>query len=523
MSGFALIIGADCDRPTFAAMLHAVADRGGPAATMLRADLLAGVHPSPSPDAAFPGTSPGREQVASPGVDQVASPAGGATGTQPCCSPDGEWLLCFDGTLWDTDELAAELRKSGRATTGASQPELVLAALRQWGPDAVRRLSGEFALVLVHRPTGATYLARDALGVKPLYWCMHERRLHIASEIKALVPIGSRIRAVKPGHHGWAQPPDPPALTAWYELPQLTPAGPPPGEAEMEASAAALRLALSAAVSRRLPLDEPVGVLLTGDATSAAILLNAVEQHPDCVAFALGARGEPALAGIAELAQDLGVPVEIVQTHPRRIGYDQVREAVRVGELAGYADITAAVLALPLLARVHERGIRVLLAGEGGEELFGEAPSASAELRRYRLANLGRTGLQRLDRVSAMHGVCARVPYLDPGVIAVASGLAAPAEVLRHTYAPQLNGYRFVRPGATLEARIRLYRPGFSRLHRAFGYDLYEPVQRDLETVLAECGDDLHRALAERATRPDHTLAEHARDLAHTLRRRPVG
>jgi asparagine synthase (glutamine-hydrolysing) len=477
VSGFALMIGADGCWPTFARMLHALGGRGGPAETLLRPGLLAGVRPSWPPGAPGP--------------------------TQPCCSADGEWLLCFDGALVGTDELRA-----GLCTNDDSDPELVLAAARQWGPQAVTRLRGEFALALVHRPSGAAYLARDPFGAKPLYWSRLDGRLHIASEIKGLVPVGSRIHEVPPGHHGWAHPPDAPQLRPWYTTPPVQGNGDAP---------AAVRAQLAAAVAGRLPADQPVGVPLAGDLASAVVLLHAVEAHPDCVAFVLGAPDDPALAAAAELATDLGVPLETVRLHPRKIGHEQVREAIRIGELAEYADIEAAVPALALYARVRARGVATVLTADGADELFGDAPAA---LRRYRLANLGRTGLRRLDRASSVHGISARVPFLDPELVAVAAGLADPGAALREAYAAELNGYRFTPSGATLRARTRRFRMVFSRLHRSFGYDLCEPAQRDLDTVLAGCDNDLSRALAERAARPDHTLAEHARELAHTMRLR---
>ena len=87
-----------------------------------------------------------------------------------------------------------------------SDTEVVLEAFLAWGESAVHRLRGEYAFAIVHRPTGRTYLARDPLGVKPLYWSRRAGRLHVASEVKALVPVGMPIAEVPPGNHGWAGP-----------------------------------------------------------------------------------------------------------------------------------------------------------------------------------------------------------------------------------------------------------------------------------------------------------------------------
>lgn len=121
-------------------------------------------------------------------------------------SRDRRFLLCYNGEVFNHRELRAELAAAGRAPRTASDTEVVLDAIDEWGPGATRRLRGEFAFAIVERATGHTFLARDPLGVKPLYWSRRDGRLHVASEVKALVPVGAPITEVPPGHHGWAVP-----------------------------------------------------------------------------------------------------------------------------------------------------------------------------------------------------------------------------------------------------------------------------------------------------------------------------
>ncbi len=137
---------------------------------------------------------------------------------QPWISADGRWLLCYNGEIYNHRALRAELRALGHQFRSRSDTEVILQAFAQWGENAVRRLRGEFAFAISERSTGRTYLARDPVGVKPLYWSTARGCLHVASEIKALVPPGAVVREVPPGSHGWATPGRDPMLARYTDL-----------------------------------------------------------------------------------------------------------------------------------------------------------------------------------------------------------------------------------------------------------------------------------------------------------------
>ncbi|MEP7025876.1 MAG: asparagine synthetase B, partial [Actinomycetota bacterium] len=102
-------------------------------------------------------------------IAALQQPAGWAN-QGPVASADGRWLLCFTGRLDNYRELWAELAAAHRTPSGHSFPEVVLAAFREWGENAVLRLRGDFAFALADLSCGSVYLARDLLGTKPLYW-----------------------------------------------------------------------------------------------------------------------------------------------------------------------------------------------------------------------------------------------------------------------------------------------------------------------------------------------------------------
>ncbi|HEY5360759.1 MAG TPA: asparagine synthase-related protein [Streptosporangiaceae bacterium] len=470
-----------------------------------------------------------------------------AHAVQPWTSADGEdvpsrgarsrWVLCYNGELFNYRELRAELLSLGRSFRGASDTEVVFEALRQWGDQAVGRFRGEFALALADMAARRVYLARDPLGVKPLYWAHRDGRLHVASEIKALVPLQAPVRELPPGHHGWAAADGEPRISAYVDLLALGAAAQPvtdPGEA-----AKLVRAAFEDSVRVRVDTDLPVGVILSGGLDSSLTLLNAADMHPNCVAFTVGAPGSDDLRYARRLCADLRVPHEVIEISPREIRLAAIREAIAMSELTEYGDIINAVACVPLFRRIHDAGIKVVLTGDGSDELFGgypmydrTSPEQARRLFLHKIRNLARTELQRVDRISMGHGVEARVPFLDLPLVELAMRLPMGLKVrdgqekwiLREAFADLLPGYVRERPknpmshSSGLHERARLYKPLFPRLHRGLGYDLCAPVRRDFSLVLEASGNDLDLAVRRIAARGDYTAAERARDLAGALK-----
>ena len=121
----------------------------------------------------------------------------------------------------------------------------------------------------------------------------------------------------------------------------------------------------------RVDTDLTVGVILSGGLDSSLTLAYAHAMHPDCVAFTIGAAGSEDLDYARKLTADLGVPHEVIEIAPREIRLAQIREAIRISELTEYGDIINAVVSVPLFRRVAELGVKVVLTGDGSDELFG--------------------------------------------------------------------------------------------------------------------------------------------------------
>src|SRR5271166_580821 len=180
MCGIAVVAGAGASRTAFRGMLDVLKPRGEIEEVVLGDGLLAGTQ---------------RLRI----VDRDRA-------VQPWMSADGRWMLCFNGEIFNYRALRDELVRLGQRFRSESDTEVVLEAFTCWGEDAVRRLRGEFAFVIADRFADRIYLARDQVGVKPLYWSAGANCLHVASEIKALVAVGAPISQVPAGCHGWAIP-----------------------------------------------------------------------------------------------------------------------------------------------------------------------------------------------------------------------------------------------------------------------------------------------------------------------------
>jgi asparagine synthase (glutamine-hydrolysing) len=456
---------------------------------------------------------------------------------QPWRSADGAWALSYNGEVFNHDELRRRLVGEDRPVRSSSDTEIVLEAFLAWGVDALTAFRGEFAFVVVERATGRAFLARDPAGIKPLYWAMIGLQLYVASEVKALVGLGVRIHEVPPGHCGWAEPGAAPVLTPYLDLMAL-------GEGtamidDVDEAVSVVRATYRDAVRIRVDTDLTVGVVLSGGLDSSLALIHVKEMHPDCVAFTVGTADSEDLAYARRLTTDLGVRHEVVTVRPREIGLADVREAIRVSEATEYGDVINAVVSNRLFEAVHAAGVKVVLTGDGSDELFGgydmyrKIPDTDRRrLFLHKIRHLSRTELQRVDRTSMGHGVEARVPYLDVRMLELAMRIPAELKVrdgyekwvLRKAFADVLPEYiaaRHKNPmshSSGLHERVRLFKPLFARIYDGFGYDALAPMQRDFSVVLRESGYDLDAAVATARDGRDFTAWEHARDLAGAAR-----
>lgn len=513
MCGIALIVGPEAGirRRAFAAMMAAIADRGESEET------------SASPTALI-GTS--RLKI----VDRERA-------VQPWSSADDQWALCYNGEVFNHAQLRRELRADGYEQESESDTEVVLSALLAWREQALLRFRGEFALAMLDRVKQRVFVARDPVGIKPLYYAWREGHVLIASEVKAFVDLGVQVKELPPGHCGWLSATGEREIHPYIDLMELGADEPP--LTDVDDALAAVRSTIAATVARRVDTDLPVGVILSGGLDSSLVLTLAKSMHPNVVAFTVGTESSPDLEYATRLTRDLDVPHEIVQLRPSDLGLADVKEAVRVSELTEYGDVINAVVSLAVFERVRDSGIKVVLSGDGSDELFGGYnmyqdidPTQARRLFLTKIRQLSRTELQRVDRTSMDRQVEVRVPFLDLDMLRLAMRLPLEFKVrdgvekwiVRQAHADILPDYIINRPknpmsySSGLHDRVRLFRPVMHRYYRSFGYDCFEPMRRDFDMTLERNGFDLTAATEDAARHEDYTTLEHAKDFAGAVK-----
>ena len=364
------------------------------------------------------------------------------SGRQPLFSPDGKQVLAVNGEIYNHQDLRRRFAGRYQFQTG-SDCEVVLALYGSIAHDLSHRqicrmleeLNGIFAFVLYDEARDEFLIARDPIGVIPLYIGYDsDGKVLVASELKALEGQCERYEPFLPGHYYWSREP---GMRRYYQRDWMD----YQAVKDNGASAADIRAGLTDAVRRQLMSDVPYGVLLSGGLDSSVISAIAcrysemrIEDEsrtkaywPRLHSFAVGLKGAPDLAKARLVADHIGtVHHEINYTIEE--GLDAIRDVIYYIETY---DVTTVRASTPmyLLARViKSMGIKMVLSGEGADEIFGgylyfhKAPSAEAfhEETVRKLSKLHQYDCLRANKSLSAWGVEGRVPFLDKEFLDIA-------------------------------------------------------------------------------------------------------
>ncbi|WP_459189494.1 asparagine synthase B [Parabacteroides sp. APC149_11_2_Y6] len=376
-----------------------------------------------------------------------------ASGGQPLKSKDGKLILTVNGEIYNHRKLREQLKGEYDFQTG-SDCEVILALYSQYGVRCVEMLSGIFGFALYDEEQDTYLIARDPIGVIPLYIGYDDNgHLLVSSELKGLEGYASHYNQFPPGHYFYSKDKD---FTRWYVRDWMQ----YDNVKNNPASVQELRDALEAAVKRQLMSDVPYGVLLSGgldsSITSAIAKKYAAKRietegkadawWPQLHSFAVGLKGAPDLVAARKVADYIGtVHHEINYTIEE--GLDAIRDVIYYIETY---DVTTVRASTPmyLLARViKSMGIKMVLSGEGADEVFGgylyfhKAPDSQAfhEETVRKLSKLYMYDCLRANKSLCAWGVEGRVPFLDKEFLDVAMRLNPQAKMC---------------PGGTIEKKI---------------------------------------------------------------------
>jgi asparagine synthase (glutamine-hydrolysing) len=323
-----------------------------------------------------------------------------AAGRQPMTNEDGSVVLIFNGEIYNFQDLRPQLEKAGHRFVSRTDSEVIVHGYEEWGEAVVEKLCGMFAFAVWDVGRQTLFLARDPLGIKPLYyWTSPHDGFYFASEVKAFLALPEFKPALHPrtvrqflelnfitdefatslagieklpaGHTLTLAPGRPSRPRRYFSPPPVEPYG--GGEAELNERTDRLYETLDRVVREHLIADVPVGLLLSGGLDSslvAALAARHTRLRTISMGFADSRLDERPFARV--VSQYVGSDHEEVLIRPEEIRDDLEASVWFVDDLFGDWGVITTRL---LYRKCRDAGVKVILVGEGSDELFGGYPS----------------------------------------------------------------------------------------------------------------------------------------------------
>ncbi|WP_371189243.1 asparagine synthase B [Thalassotalea maritima] len=348
-------------------------------------------------------------------------------GAQPLYSNDNAHILAVNGEIYNHKTLEKNLVNDYQFAT-KSDCEVILPLYAEHGADFIDQLEGMFAFCLYNQDDNSYLIARDHIGIIPLYTGYDEHgNFYVASEMKALTPVCKTVSEFPPGHYLCSKQGKiaPYYQRDWHDYDNV---------ANNQTDSDALKQALESAVKSHLMTDVPYGVLLSGGLDSS--LVSAITQKfaarrieeddlsdawwPKLHSFACGLEGSPDLAAAKKVADAIGTVHHSI-TFTVQDGLDAIKEVIYHLETYDVTTVRASTPMYLMARKIKAMGIKMVLSGEGADEIFGgylyfhKAPNAKEfheELVR-KLSKLHMFDCLRANKSMSAWGIEARVPFLD--------------------------------------------------------------------------------------------------------------
>lgn len=358
-------------------------------------------------------------------------------GAQPLYNPERNHILAVNGEIYNHRQLEQSLGIDFTFQT-QSDCEVILALYKEHGAEFIDQLQGMFAFILYDESEDRYLIARDHMGIIPLYTGRDAQgNFYVASEMKALTPVCNHVEVFPPGHYLDSKVGEPVCYYQrdWQDYENV---------ADNVSDKDELRDALEDSVKRHLMSDVPYGVLLSGGLDSS--IVSAVAQKfasrrieddeqtqawwPRLHSFAVGLKGSPDLIAAADVARHIGTVHHEVNFTVQE-GLDAVRDVIYHLETYDVTTIRASTPMYLMARQIKAMGIKMVLSGEGADEIFGgylyfhKAPDGKAfhEETVRKLSKLHLYDCLRANKAMAAWGVEARVPFLDKAFMDVAMRL----------------------------------------------------------------------------------------------------
>jgi len=359
------------------------------------------------------------------------------TGAQPILSESGRQALAVNGEIYNHQPIRDSFDGKYNFRT-ESDCEVILPLYLEHGTDFLEELNGMFAFCLYDEAKDFWMIARDPIGIIPLYYGHDGHgQIFVASEMKALMDVCNQVHEFPPGHY-WCSGQDAPQK--WYQRPWMEYDAVRNADTDHQA----VHDALENAVISHLMTDVPYGVLLSGGLDSsitaalaakhASMRVEDQEQSPAwwprLHSFAIGLEGSPDLLAAQTAADHIGT-VHHGMTFTIQEGLDALDEVIYHLETYDVTSIRAATPMYLLARKIRAMGIKMVLSGEGADEIFGgylyfhKAPDPRAfhEETVRKISRLHSYDCLRANKAMSAWGVEARVPFLDKEFLDVAMSI----------------------------------------------------------------------------------------------------
>lgn len=359
------------------------------------------------------------------------------SGKQPLFSADNKVILAINGEIYNHEELREKTPNYPYKTK--SDCEVILALYKENGIHFLERLNGIFAFALYDEEEDSFFIARDHMGIVPLYYGFdNHNQFFVASELKALEGKCSIIKTFPPGHYIYSKEglePQKWYSRDWEEFYKVK---------NNQSDTVKLKKALENAVYRQLMSDVPYGVLLSGGLDSSIVsaitkkfAAKRVESHnkesawyPQLHSFSVGLEGSPDLIAAKIASEHIGTIHHEINFTVQE-GLDALSDVIYYLETYDVTSIRASTPMYLMARAIKSMGIKMVLSGEGSDEMFGgylyfhKAPNAK-EFHEENVRKLSKLYLYdnlRANKSMAAWGIEARVPFLDKEFLDVAMRL----------------------------------------------------------------------------------------------------
>lgn len=436
---------------------------------------------------------------------------------QPIFNKGKTTCILFNGEIFNHQELRRELEPEYAFNT-VSDTEVLLVSYQVWGTECFKRINGQYAFVIIDFENNTWIMARDEIGIIPLYYVMFEDLSYISSEIKALTFLNKKIITLLPGNYlqKGKQP-----SAHFVPKQKIT-------YQEFEPFKNELKLKITASIKARVNTDLPIGVIYSGGLDSTIVLNEAIKHHKNVTAFTIGTHGSEDFNISQRFCKERNIKQVVISLSAKDFTKAFINSTIISTELTEYGDIINAIITMFLFERIKKEKIKVVIGGDGSDELFGGynmyrniSENERIKLFNYKLMNLHRTELQRVDRCSMAHSVEVRVPFLDKELVKIA--LSIPNEwkinegvekwCVRQAFKDELPSYIINRKknplshSSGLHELVRKYKFRFPTYFSKTNYRLNEPIHKDFSYVLNENNYDFNNAIAAAKLHVDYPIS----------------